>query len=252
MYQPLNDKAKLVFEAMVEAGWASEVSITPAVHVTPTYVTTTIPDEPRTVSSSFGNPYKGNGLPIETNMKRIAMEFIGICEDQKDFKKELSAAVKLYGHDELLDGFYDWAQIQSGKFLGKRPISSFLKNGTWAAKKPVAAVTNPLLDEVEKFIALTTNNLVFFSGEYRLNLAKLLKEHGLLIVKAAFTEFWGTVTDRDIPWAHSSFLKRADLIIHTLKVREETYKRQVAETQEALKLAQQAAQEEEVEEEHQL
>ncbi len=161
--------------------------------------------------------YLMNGMPIEANIKKISDEHIGFCEDKTFWVKDLKTAVKEHGHDEVLSAFYDWSSSQTG-FLGKKPISAFLKNASanigMAVRKP--SVTNVNLDKVEKEIAYYSENAVFFGGDYKMRLAVLIKDHGPQTVVDAFKTFFQDVEPRSIPFAAKNFLERAELIINTM------------------------------------
>ena len=77
--------------------------------------------------STTGNRFLGNGMPIESNFEVICRENLGVTEEKKWWSKELKAAVKEYGHDDVLEAFYNWS-INQGTFLGKKPVTMFLKN----------------------------------------------------------------------------------------------------------------------------
>lgn len=165
------------------------------------------------------NPYLGNGLPIESNFENIAKTNLGVCEDRDKWKKELKLAVKEYGHDELLNSFYDWT-IAQGTYLNRRPVTDFLKNIGQNLSTPKPTVSSPSLDKAVKGIALTTDNKVVFTGDYRVRLARLVNEHGLTPVTQAFAEFWSSVDEKQTPWAAKEFLQRADVLINTINIRE--------------------------------
>lgn len=196
------------------------------------------------------NPYIGNGKSIESNFESIAKANLGVCDDKKYWGKQLKEAVKEYGHDQLLTSFYEWTEAQAGMYMNRKPIQDFLKNvgQNLASQKPV--VSNPLLDKTEKGIALLTNNKVFFTGEYRVRLAMLLKEHGLNPVNQAFAEFWYTVDEKNQPWAARDFLQRATLMINTNKIKHQQALQQAQAVAEALESAKQSV--ETVEEEEEL
>ena len=155
-----------------------------------------------------------NHLAIEVNFEIIAKENLGLCEDRKDWLKTLKAAVKEYGHDQLIEAFYEWS-IAQGSFMGRRPVTSFLKNIqnniSVAARKPL--VTNPSLAKVEERIAYISNNKVFFTGDYRVKLAALLKDFGPQLITEAFEQFFQDVEEKSINWAARDFLQRASVMI---------------------------------------
>ena len=195
------------------------------------------------------NQYIGNHLPIETNLESMARDFLGVCEDRKLWKNELKAAVKEHGHDEVLNAFYEWASSQ-GNFIGRKPVTMFLKNaGSYVTRVNKPQVTSPVLDRIEQRIAYITDNKVFFTGDYRLRLSLLAKEHGHELVEAAFADFYQNVDDRGLPWAARDFLQRADVMIKTIKMKREEVSRQQALVASNYAAAAQAAVEEDEEEE---
>lgn len=191
-----------------------------------------------------------NGLPIETNIEKLAKHFLGMCEDRKLWVKELKAAVKEHGHDEVLSAFEEWASAQ-GTYMGRKPVSQFLKNvGSNVGTVNRAVVTNPNLSNLETRIAYITNNTVFFTGDYRLKLAQLLKENGNELVEAAFADFFQNVDDRGLPWAARDFLQRAQIMINTIKIKRQQAARQEATLANAYQAAANSV--EEVEEDEEL
>lgn len=189
------------------------------------------------------------GMPIESNIEKLAKHYLGICEDRKLWVKELKAAVREHGHDEILTSFEQWAEAQ-GTFMGRKPVTQFLKNvGNNVGTVNRPAVTNPNLTQAETRIAYITNNAVFFSGDYRLKLAQLLKEHGNVLVEAAFAEFFQNVDDRGLPWAARDFLQRAQVIINTIKIKKQEAARQEASIKQAYNAAAQSVDEVEEEDE---
>ena len=178
-----------------------------------------------------------NHQAIEVNVETIAKENLGICEDRKDWLKTLKAAVKEYGHDQILEAFYDWS-IAQGTFMGRRPVTSFLKNIQTnihvSSRKPL--VTNPSLAKVEERIAYISDNRVFFTGDYRVKLAALLKDFGPSLVVDAFEQFFQDVEDKSINWAARDFLQRASVMISTIQ-----RKKSEAEAQAQLEAAALAA-----------
>ena len=198
--------------------------------------------------------YLTNGMPIEGNMKKIADLHIGFCEDKTFWAKDLKAAIKEHGHDEVLSAFYDWSSSQTN-FLGKKPISAFLKNASanigMAVRKP--QVTNINLDKVEKEIAYMSDNAVFFGGDYKMRLAVLIKDHGPLLVIDAFATFFQDVEPRSIPFAAKNFLERAEVIISTMNRQKAEEKRQLATLEATYRAAKNSVTPEpEEEEEHPL
>ncbi len=175
--------------------------------------------------------YLSNHMPIESNIEKMASDLLGFSEERKWWLKDLKASVKQYGHDEVLSAFYEWCSSQSN-FLGKKPVSAFLRSvGSlvgMTARKPL--VTNPLLDATEKQIAFSTDNKVFFGGDYRIRLAQLLKNYGKVLVVEAFNSFYTTVDDKGQNFAAKNFLERAEILIATIQ-------RQKAEQQKQEALA---------------
>jgi hypothetical protein len=167
------------------------------------------------------NQYIGNGMPIESNFEAIAKAHLGVCEDRKEWEKQLRKDVKEHGHDVLLESFFEWTQAQAGVFLGRKPVTAFLKNINQNIMTPKPVVTNALLDKTDRGIALLTDNKVFFTGQYRVRLAQLLKEHGLNPVNQAFAEFWNSLDEKRHQWAAQDFLQRAEVMISTNKLREQ-------------------------------
>lgn len=164
------------------------------------------------------NQYIGNHLPIETNIESIARDILGVVEDRKLWVKELKEAVKTHGHDDVLESFYQWAQGWAGSFLGKKPVTFFLKNidnNIGTTRKPT--VTNPSLDRVSTRIAYISDNKVFFTGDFRIRLASLIREHGEDLVVKAFEDFFQDVDERGLTWAGRDFLQRAHVMILTIK-----------------------------------
>ena len=195
---------------------------------TPAVYTTEV--EPDTFSSNEGvDAYLSNHMPVESNIEKMGSDLIGFTEERKWWLKDLKVAVKQYGHDEVLSAFYEWCSSQSN-FLGKKPVSAFLRSvGSlvgMTARKPL--VTNPLLDATEKQIAFSTDNKVFFGGDYRIRLAQLLKSYGKVLVVEAFNSFYTTVDDKGQNFAAKNFLERAEILIATIKRQKEEQQKQEA------------------------
>jgi len=245
--ESLTEKGKLVLEALIAAGWIKTklAEIVPPKPNVPTEALKPIAP-PIPVS---GNRYKGNGLAIEFNLEDIAKEFFGICEPYKEWKKQLKEAIEQYGHDSILDSFYEWAESMAGNFMGRRPMDTFFKNVGQRIVSAKPFVSNPLLDKMEKGVALLTDNKVFFTGEYRVRLAVLLKEHGLNTVSQAFAEFWQGTDEKGIQWAAREFLQQAAVRIHTIKMKEQQAIEQAKAVAQAVELAKTAVIESETEEE---
>ena len=150
-------------------------------------------------------------------MEAIAKQNIGFSEDRKMWKKDLGAAIKDLGHDEVLTAFYEWSSTNSN-FVGKKPISYFLSKvdeHVSLVVRPKPTVTNPVLDYTEKEIAYITSGRVFFTGDFRYRLALLLKSYGKELVLESFRGFFSTREDKDIPYTAKNFLERAEILIST-------------------------------------
>ena len=160
--------------------------------------------------------YTSAGYTLEKTVERMAKDLLGICEDSKKWDKSLRNAVKEYGHDEILEGFYNWASSQ-GTYLGRNPVTGFLKNVSSYIRPTRAAVSNPALDRTERAIAYASDNLVIFTGEYRFRLAGLINEFGLDMVVQAFKDFYATVDEKSRPWAARDFLLKAPVMIAVIQ-----------------------------------
>ena len=160
--------------------------------------------------------YTSAGYTLEKTVERMAKDILGTCEDQKKWDKNLRNAVKEYGHDEILEGFYNWACAQ-GTFLGRNPVSQFLKNVSSYVRPTRATVSNPALERTERAIAYASDNLVIFTGEYRFRLAGLINEFGLENVTQAFKDFYATVDEKSRPWAARDFLLKAPVMIAVIQ-----------------------------------
>lgn len=197
------------------------------------------------------NPYIGNHLPIDSNIDKICRDILGVVEEKKQWDKPLKEAVKNHGHDEVLEGFYYWAVDWSGGFMGKKPVTMFLKNvdNNLVSKKPL--VTNPALDRVVQNVAYISDNKIIFTGEYRIKLAAVIREHGEEDVITAFKNFFQDVDDRGIPWAARDFLQRASIMIQTTKMKTQAEDRAKQLLQSSYEAAQKSV-EADVEEEDEL
>jgi hypothetical protein len=160
--------------------------------------------------------YLRNGLPIESSIESIAKEFIGKVEDRKHWGKDLKIAVKEYGHDEVLKAFYEWA-ISQDNFLGPKPVFTFLKNIASVVGTVSKQVSSPALVRVDQRVAYVSDNKVFFSGDLRFRLSQLIKDYGEELVITAFETFYQDVEPKNIKWAHMEFIKRAPVMIETIK-----------------------------------
>ena len=193
------------------------------------------PEKVTQVAMTDFHRYIGNGKSIEANIEAICKEHLGICEDTKQWIKDLRQALSEYGHDDVLESFYEWSR-SVGVFVGKRPVNAYLKNiesHISSLRKP--KVTNPALERATQKIAYITDNKVFFTGEYRLRLALLLKDYGDDVVLQAFADFYQDVEDKNISWASRNFLERAETMISIIQ-----RKRSEVAAQEALIAAQYA------------
>jgi len=253
MFEATNEKGKLVLAALVEAGWAKEVVAAASIEYPARAVTSTSCSTEIFSVHTPTNTYKNNHLPLESNLEKIAKDFFGICEPYKDWKKLLKEGVDQYGHDTILDSFYEWAEAQSGSYMGRKPMDAFFKNLGQRIVSSKPQVTNPLLDKMEKGVAILTDSRVYFVGEFRVRLAALLREHGLNLVSQAFAEFWGLgIEEKSITWAARDFLQQAPLRIHTFKAKEQAALEQAKAVAEAVELAKQQAGEPEEEDEQEL
>lgn len=186
----------------------------------PYNITGPMPKDPY-VAMAVRIKYIGNGLPIESNMEKISKEHLGLVDDKKDWGKALKQAVKDYGHDEVLTAFYEWSQSQ-GNTIIRKPIGNFLKNvgsHIGVVNKPV--VSSPVLGRVEARVAFVSDNLIFFTGDYRFRLSALIREYGEELVIEAFEQFFQTVDDKEIKWASRNFIERAPVMIQTIVAKKE-------------------------------
>ncbi len=196
-----------------------------------------------------------NHLSIESNFEVIAKENIGVCEDKKDFLKALKAAVKEYGHDAVLESFYEWSLAQGNNITSRKPVSFFLRNianNISITGKKVPVVTNPSLIKVEERIAHITDNRVFFTGDFRVKLAVLLKDFGPELVLKAFEDFFQDIDEKGIPWAARDFLQRATVMISIIRRKQEEEKLHKQLVAEAYTKAQASVENEDDEEEPEL
>ena len=193
--------------------------------------------------------FLSNHQPIENNFETIAKENLGICEPKKEFTKELKLAVKEHGHDALLESFYNWT-VSIGTFMGRRPVTAFLKNPSAhiGSVRVKPQVSNPALSKTEERIAYVSDNRVFFTGDYRIKLAALLKDFGPELVITAFESFFQDLDDKGIQWAAREFLQRAPVMITTIQ-RKKSEAESAAKLQAAAFAAAQQAVEEVPEEE---
>lgn len=162
-------------------------------------------------------------LAIEHELENRCRSVSVLPEERKTFAKELKAAVKQYGHDEVLDAFDLWLEANSN-FVGRKPISTFLRglSGIISAT-PAVKVSSPALSKVESSIALLTDNLVFFGTHQKPVLAALIKEYGEEEVLDAFSDFWNnfnSLSEGDIRWAAKNFLEQAALRIQTQRAKQ--------------------------------
>ena len=194
--------------------------------------------------------FLNNHVALENNIETIAKENLGVCEPRKEFEKSIRAAAKEYGHDEVIEAFYNWS-IGFGNFAGRKPVAAFLKrideNIGRSVRKPT--VTNPTLNKVEKRIAYVSDNKVFFTSEYRVRLAGLLKDYGGELVLRAFEDFYQDVEEKSIPYAARDFLQRAAVMIAIIQKKKAEAEEQDRLTQYAYQKAQQSVEPVEEEEE---
>ena len=181
--------------------------------------------------------YTSAGYTMEKTITNISKGILGVCEDQKKWEKPLRNATKEYGRDEILQAFYDWA-VGQGEFLGRSPITTFLKGVSSYVRPGRPSVTNPALERTEREIAAISDNLVIYTGEYRVRLAALINEFGQDFVVKAFGEFFPTVDEKSRPWAARDFLLKAPVMIATIQRRKQEAERQ----QQAVSAAYAAAQ----------
>jgi len=162
--------------------------------------------------------FLNNHQSVENNFETIAKENLGICEPRKEFEKPLKLAVKEFGHDTLIEAFYNWT-TSIGTFMGRRPVTAFLKNPSAhiGSVRVKPQVSNPVLSKTEERIAYVSDNKVFFTGDYRIKLAGLLKEFGSELVITAFEDFFQDLDEKGIQWAAREFLQRAPVMITTIQ-----------------------------------
>jgi hypothetical protein len=177
--------------------------------------TENVPSEGTKRERSTGN------LSIDAELVNRCSLRIGQPEDKKTFAKELKAAVKQYGHDEVLDAFDLWAETNTS-FTGRKPISTFLRSlGGIISATPAVKVSGPALNSLETEIAYYTDNLVFFGTHQKPILAVLIKEYGAGEVFEAFRDFWTARSeDEDVKWASKNFLEQAALRIQTQRAKQ--------------------------------
>lgn len=193
----------------------------------------------------------GSTLPLDTQIERMCNEVIGHSEERKVYAKDLKAAVKQYGHDEVLAAFELWVNSQSG-FVGRKPVSLFLKNlGNLIHNVlPAATVTSPALGEVEAEIASITDSQVFFHNQQKPLLASLIKLYSKEEVLQVFNDYWNSVgIDDNIAWAAKNFIEQAGLRIETMRAKKKRQENKDSIVKDAVAKAAQSVATELVEEE---
>lgn len=203
---------------------------------------------------SGASEYLNNHNSIENNIEKMSKEHIGKAEDKKLWLKELKEAVKEYGHDPVLESFYQWSLSQGPSLMSQKPVTLFLKNvGSHVGSVSTTPLaTNPALDRTEQRVAYITDNKVFFLGEYRFKLAQLLQAFGEELVLQAFEDFYQDVPDKSIPWAARDFLQRASVMITIIQKKNIEANLQQQVLAKSIQEAQRAATEEIQEEENEL
>lgn len=159
--------------------------------------------------------YLTNGYSIESNFETISREYLGFVEEKRNWTKDLKNAVKEYGHDEVLSGFYTWVETNSN-FSGRKPISYFLKfvgSNLGATRK---TYSNQNLDRILEDIARLTDSTVLFYGTYRTLLAGLVKDHGHDVVYEAFERFYEPLDDYGIKFASKNFIEQSGVLVATV------------------------------------
>lgn len=187
--------------------------------------------------------YTAAGYTLEKTITNISKDLLGVCEEQKKWDKSLRNAAKEYGHDEILQAFYDWASVQ-GVFLGRSPVTVFLKNVSTHVRPHTPRVSNPNLDRTEREIAKISDNLVIYTGEYRVRLAALINEFGSELVVEAFNNFLPMVDEKSRPYAARDFLLKAPVMIATIRSKKEEAERQKQAVSAAYTAAQESVDEE--------
>lgn len=201
------------------------------------------PERVAAVRAIMDSPVKST-LPLDTQMEQLCNQVIGHTEDRRLYSKDLKAAVKQYGHDEVLIAFETWVNSQSG-FVGKKPISMFLKGlGNLIHNVlPSTSVTSPVLTEVETQIALITDSQVFFHNQQKPLLASLIKVYSKEEVLQVFNDFWNSAGEDDnIAWAAKNFIEQAGLRIETLRTKKKKQDEKDYKVREAVQVATEAAQ----------
>lgn len=191
-------------------------------------------------------------MPLDIQIERQCMETIGHVEDKKIYNKELKAAIRQYGHDEVLAAWESWIGSQSG-FTGKRPVSSFIRNlGTLTTVPSSAQIAGPSLNDVEREIAVITDSQVFFHTQQKPLLASLVKTYSKEEVLAAFQDFWESTDEYGIPWAAKTFMEQCSVRIDAARVKKQYQKSKEKQLKASLAAARQQIEnetEEEVEDE---
>lgn len=167
-------------------------------------------------------------IPLDSHIVNQCQDVIGNAEDKRFYQKELKAAIKQYGHDEVLESFNNWIESVGSTFTGRKPINAFIKSLSGASEAK-AIVSSPHLQDVETEIASITDNKVFFFTNQKPILAALIKKYGTEDVIDAFEEFWNN-TDVDVSFAAKNFIEQANIRI------ESTHKRKAEEAAKANKV----------------
>lgn len=163
-----------------------------------------------------------NTMPLDSQIEQQCWDIIGHAEEKKLYNKDLKAAVRRYGHDDVLAAWELWVGSQSN-FTGKRPISTFIRNiGTLLTAGIVKTqVSSPALDEVEKQIAVLTDSQVFFHTQQKPLLASLVKTYSKEEVLQVFNDFWNMIDEASIPWAAKNFIEQCGVRVEAMRLKKE-------------------------------
>ena len=188
----------------------------PAPSVLKKYNLASLPPLPTAVKTPEEQPKftSSSNVPLDSYIVNECENVFGFAEDKRTYNKDLKAAVKQYGHDEVKAAFETWIS-STNSFSGKRPISAFIKSlsGLTAVR---AEVSSPSLQEVETYIAQITDNKVFFFTTQKPILASLITKYGKEDVIDAFEEFWNS-TDKENQFAAKNFVEQATIRIEATK-----------------------------------
>jgi len=181
--------------------------------------------------------YLKNGKAIEHNIEEISRIAFSFAEEKKLWAKELKLAVREHGHDQVLEGFYNWCETNSN-FKGRKPVSSFLKNvsSNIGFVQKSTGFSNPNLDYVINEIGYLTDNKVMFWGNARAVLAKAIQEHGTENVLEAWRKFYNE--DDNPGFAANGFISQIDILVYNVKKR----KKEAENAQAAIEAAYRDAQ----------